>query len=123
MSLFSLRKPAKITLNLENNKSLLLLQVLPSQPIECLQRTRLIPDHYLHGKVVNESSFGDLHIKHDGLRPLRVVHHLGLDHCVGQPRCDGGLNLVAVKTYLVIILHLQLTKLLYKFRALLEKTP
>lgn len=108
-----LRKPPKTTLNLENNKSLLSLQTLLSQPMEPFQKTRVIADHCLHGKVVNESSFGDLHIKHDGLRPVGVVHHLGLDHCVGQPGCDGGLNLVAVKTYLVIILHLHLTKSLH----------
>lgn len=121
MSLLPLRKPTKVTLNLEDTKSLLLLQILPSQPTERFQKTRLTPGHCLHGEVVNESSFGDLHIKHDGLWPLCIVHHLGLDHGVGQPRCDGGLNLVAVKTYLVIILHLQVIKSLNTFRALLEK--
>lgn len=116
-----LRNLAKITLNLENDKSFLPLQILPSQPTECSQRTRLIPAHHSHGEVVNESPFGDLHVEHDGLGPLGIVHHLGLDHGVGQPGGDGGLNLVAVKAYLVIILHLHLTKSLYKFRAPLGK--
>lgn len=81
------------------------------------------PDPHSHGKVVNEGSFGHLHIKHDGLGPPGIVDHLGLDHGVGQPGCDGGLHLVAVQTHLVIILHLHLTKSLCKFRARLEKMP
>ena len=60
-------------------------------------------EKHSHGEVGNEGPFGDLHVEHDILRLWGVVHHFALDHGVGCAGSDSGLDLVAIKSYLITV--------------------
>ncbi len=49
-----------------------------------------------HGEVVNEGSFGDLHVEADALGGGAWVDHGALDYGVSEPRRDSALHLIAL---------------------------
>ncbi len=49
-----------------------------------------------HGEVVNEGSFGDLHVEADALGGGAWVDHRALDCGVSEPRRDSALHLIAL---------------------------